>query len=289
MSSLTKTLTNIRRTPYQAAAAILVLTITFFVAIVISLISISFYQALQYLETRPQVIIFFQPDATNDQIDQLKNDLSQNPEVSQVVYVPQEEALSIYKNLNQNDPMLLELVTADILPASLEISTYNLDSLKTIAADIEGFQGVDEVTLRSDVIDVLNKWLTGIRYGGLTFISLMAFTSILIIAIIIGMKISGKHYEIKILELIGAKKSYIAKPFLLEGALYGLVSSTLAYVLSVTFLLYSTPYILQFAGEIPLLPTSPTVLGSILVASLTSGLIVGVLSSWIALKRYLKL
>ena len=284
-----KTLTNIRRTPYQAAAAILVLTITFFVANIVSFMGIGLYQAFKFFETRPQVLIFFKTDATSQQVETLQQQLSQNPNVSKVDYIPKEQALNIYQDLNKHDPVLLELVTADILPASLEISTHDLNSLKTIAEEVNASPGVDEVALRHDIVDVLNNWLSGIRIVGLTFVSLMAITSVLIVIIVVGMKIAGKHYEIKVLELIGASRWYIQSPFLLEGAIYGLFSSLIAYVMSVTLLLYATPYIIRFAGEVPLLPTSPLVLLGVFAASIFSSLIIGLFASWIALKRFLKL
>jgi len=286
---LSKTLTNMRRTPYQAAAAILVLTITFFVADVVGFASISFYQAFKYFETRPQVLIFFKTDAVEDQINAVQQQLKDDTRVSSVTYVPKEQALDIYKDLNKNDPVLLELVTADILPASLEISTFDLPSLKSVASEVQNSPGVDEVALRSDIVDVLNNWLTGIRLGGISFVGLLAATSILIVVIIVGMKISGKQYEIKILELIGASHWYIQGPFLLEGVLYGFFSALLAYIISVTLLLYSTPYIIQFAGEVPLLPTAPLSLILIFTVSVLLGVMIGFSASWIALKRFLKL
>lgn len=288
MKSLSKSLINIRRTPYQSMAAILVLTITFFVAILIGYVTTGFYQALSYFETRPQILVFFKTDAKTEEINALQKSLGQNPQVSSVTYVAQEEALNIYKNLNKNDPLLLELVTADILPASLEVSTTSLDSLKGLSEQLSTSSGVDEVILRSEVVDILNRWLSGIRMAGLIFVSIMAATSILIVMIVVGMKISGKHHEIAILELIGAGPWYIKGPFVFEGAIYGFISSLIAYTTVTTLLLYSTPTIINFAGEVPLLPNSPMILGSVAGISIASGLIIGSFGSWIALKRFLK-
>src|SRR5690606_1628738 len=89
-------------------------------------------QALQYFESRPQILVFFETTTSSETILALKNELETDPQVQEVVYVPQEEALEIYKELNKNDPLLLELVTADILPASLEISATSLEALKVL-------------------------------------------------------------------------------------------------------------------------------------------------------------
>lgn len=286
MKSLKKAFTNIRRTPYQALAAILVLTVTFFVSIMIALLSVSLYQALHYFETRPQLLIFFKTTAPQENITDLKNALDKYPGVVGVKYISQEEALKIYRDLNKKDPLLLELVTASILPSSLEVSTNTLDTLKQLQTQASLSPGVDEVVLRTDVVDTLHRWLTGLKIAGLAFTTILSLTSILIIVIVVGMKISGRDYEIKILQLIGATPWYIKGPFLLEGAIYGLVSAFIAFFLSGILLLYSTPAILSFAGEVPLMPTSLPVILAIYFTSLLSGLMIGTLGSWLAVKRY---
>lgn len=289
MNAFKKALTNIRRTPYQSTAAVVVLTITFFVGILISFITVSLYQALNYFETRPQVLIFFENNAPLSQIQSLQTNLQNNSEIAEVVYIPQEEALDIYRDLNKNDPLLLELVTADILPASLEVSTTSIAALEEVAQQASNNPGVEEVVLRKDLVEVLNKWLTGIKWAGGVFVSLMAATSILIIVIVVGMKISGKNYEVKILRLIGASSWYIQGPFVAEGALYGLFSAILAYILSLSALLYSTPLILSFAGEVPLIPNDPLVMLAILGGSVFTGVCIGAFGSSIAVKRFLEL
>lgn len=287
MKSLKKAFTNIRRRPYQAIAAILVLSITFFVVIIVSFASVAIYQALSFFETRPQVLIFFQSDAKDSEIDALKVKLSQSPDVSNITYIPQDQALDIYQELNKNDPLLLELVSADILPASLEISTSNLESLKSVAALSSEAPGVDEVVLRSDVVDILNKWLLGIRIAGLSFIVILTITSILIIGIVVGMKIASRNHEIQIMQLIGASLWYIQGPYLLEGAVYGFFSSLIANFIAIILLLYSTPVILEFSGDVPLLPNSPVILLLIFAGSTLSGIFIGILGSWLAVKRFI--
>src|SRR5436305_636027 len=113
---------NIRRSPYQAIAAIFITTLTF---LVFSLFSIAFYgssKAVNYFESKPQVTAFFKDSAKQSDVDALSKDLTKSGLVSSVKFVSKVEALKIYKDQNKNDPLLLDLVTADILPSSLEIS-----------------------------------------------------------------------------------------------------------------------------------------------------------------------
>jgi cell division transport system permease protein len=288
MRSLKQSLTNIRRTPYQALAAVSVLSITFFISVIFSFISVSLYQALHYFETRPQVLIYYKPNANPEDIEAMRQALIKYPGVVDIRFVNQDEALKIYRDLNKNDPLLLELVTSSILPSSLEVSTNNLNILKQIQLQAATAPGVDEAVLRTDVIDLLNKWLNGIKLAGTVFISIMGITSLIIIVIVVGMKIAGKNYEIKILQLIGATPWYIKSPYLIEGGLYGLVSAFIAYLGALTLLLYTTPSILKFSGEVPLLPLSVNVLLIIFALIMTIGWFIGTFGSWIAVKRFLK-
>src|SRR5581483_1221971 len=88
---------------------------------------------INFFESKPQVTAFFKDDATQPQIDQLKQQLTQTGMIASTKFVSKEQALQIYKQQNKNDPLLLDLVTEDILPASLEISTVKIEDLGPIS------------------------------------------------------------------------------------------------------------------------------------------------------------
>src|SRR3989344_372970 len=113
---------HIRRAPFQALAAIFVLTLTFFVVTILSVLVYSSSQILKYFETRPQVIAFIKEDAQIEQVKVLQNKLQNDPRISQVKYVSKEEALEIYKKATADNPLLTELVSPSIFPASMEFS-----------------------------------------------------------------------------------------------------------------------------------------------------------------------
>src|SRR3990167_1981684 len=132
MNSLTTALTNIRRSPYQSLAAILLLSLTFFVGYALSFFILGSEQVLRYFETRPQVIAFFELNTQADTINQLAQTLRTQTYVTNVTLITQEEALKNYQSANRDDPLLLELVTAQILPASLEVSGQTIEDLQKI-------------------------------------------------------------------------------------------------------------------------------------------------------------
>lgn len=118
MSSM---LTSIRRTPYQSLAAFLVLFLTLFLSVTI-LFSLSFlYGLLGYVETRPQVTVYFKSDTQEGDVFKLRDELISAGKVESAKYISKDEAYTIYKESNKDNPLLLEMVSSDILPPSLEI------------------------------------------------------------------------------------------------------------------------------------------------------------------------
>src|SRR3972149_7426680 len=119
-------LDSIRRSPFQAIACISTLAVTFFVATIISVLVYSSSQILSYFETRPQVIAFLKSDASQEAINAFRNRLTSDQSLKDVRYVSKEDALSIYKNATSDNPLLGELVSPSIFPASLEFSVKDL-------------------------------------------------------------------------------------------------------------------------------------------------------------------
>jgi cell division transport system permease protein len=277
---------NIRRAPFQALGSVFVLILTFTAAQAFVLLSLASSVLLHYFETRPQVTAFFTDDITEQQIFMVKEQLEAQAYVAGVTYVSKNQALELYRQQNQHDPLLLEMVTADILPASLEVSAKSSDQLQTISDYLSGVTGVEEVTYQKDVIEALQRWTNGIRIGGLILVGFLVGTSLLITTILISMKVAQKRQEIKTMRLLGASPWFVRGPFLLEGAIYGMVSALIAWGLIYISLLYATPVLVGFLGEIPLLPVPVTSMLMLLGGSVGAGVTMGVVSGSLSTSRY---
>jgi cell division transport system permease protein len=203
-------------------------------------------------------------------------------------FVSKKEALEKYREQNKNDPVLLELVTEDILPASLEISTTKIQDLPSIAGTLKNSSIVSVVRYPQDVVSTLSKWTNGIKIIGIGLISILAIESVLIITSIIGFKISQKREEIEIMRLLSASNWYIRWPFILEGVFYGLIGTILGWGTAVASLWYSMPYIQPFLKDIPLLLFSPMLILELLIGELLIAFVIGMFASSIAVLRYLK-
>ncbi len=285
MSKVQSLLKAIRRTPYQSLSAIILTTLTFFSLTIFSLVVLGTTSMLTYFESRPQVTAFFKDEATLSDANNLKSHISTTTTIDAAVFVSKEEALSLYKEQNQDNPLLLEMVTADILPASLEVSAKNVGDLEKIASIMQQDPLVEEVVFQKDVIDTLRKWLGGIRLAGLLLTVLLTLASVTTIIVIIGLKFRSKKTEMYTLTLLGATNWYIRRPFVLESMLYGCLGAILGWGASYILLLYLTPNLISFLGEIRLVPVPYLVMLAILSGEIIVGAILGGVSSLIATRR----
>ena len=286
MKKLTTTLRHIRRSPYQSVAAVVMTVITFFIVTVFALTALGAHVLLTYFESRPQVTAFFKDAATDNTATKLKESIEAVVAVESSQYVSKNQALEIYQDQNKDNPLLLEMVTADILPSSLEISTKNVDDLEKVAELMQKDQEVEEVVFQKDVIDTLRTWVNGIRIAGLSLSFVLLTTSLITIVIILGLKFTARKKEIETLSLLGASTWYIRAPFVYEGVLYGLLGAFLGWGTTYVVLLYLTPNLVEFLKDIPLFPVPPLAMLVVLAGELVLGTILGVMASLIATRRY---
>lgn len=294
-------LKNIRRSPYQALSAIFVLSLNLYVIAIFLLVSVAAQLILNHFETRPQVIAYLKDDAPINEINELVGVITATGEVKDIKYISKEEALKIYRDSVGNDPLLLGTVTdlgevtADILPASIEISAKNTQSFESIVRILENSkiisstpQGQKEIDFPRDIINELSRWTKAIRTGGMVLILALTLTSIVTIGTIISLKISSRRLEINTMKLIGAKNSFILKPFIWETIIYSLSASFIGWLATFITLLYSTPFLAGRLAGIISFPIPTMILINIYLIILTFSLILGLLSGIFASIRFLR-
>lgn len=298
----TKTaISSIRRAPFQALAAVFVLTITFFVATVLSLLIYSSSEIIKYFETRPQVIAFLADDVSVENISQLQDKLLSDERVKDVRFVSKEEALEIYKKATSDNPLLSELVSPDIFPASLEFSLKDLSFAEKVIDEVKSEEIVEEVgftanlggeSTLTDVVGRLRSITWYIRIGGGIFAALLLGTSLLVILIIVGMRITTRRGEIEILDLIGATPAFIRSPIIIEAIIYAFTGVFAGWISALTLILYATPSVIAYFGEIPVLPRDTlqlfAIFGIILAGELLVGLVLTLAGSMLAVSRVRK-
>lgn len=279
----------IRRSPYQAIAATLIMTLTFLSIAFFAILTIISVRMIDYFESRPQLSIFFKDEASRDDIETLRKQLEDTGKSSTIKFVSKEEALTIYKEQNKEDPLLLDLVTSEILPASLDVQAHDVNDMADLAKISKSSPMVEEVVFQQDIVDTLVKWTSALRKIGLAVIGVLLLVSVFVILTIIGIKITVRREEIEIMKLIGASNWFIRTPFLLEGMFYGVVGALLGWGISYSVLqFYAGPSLQSFLKGVPALPIEPIIMLEVLAGMLVSAIILGAFSSFLAVLRYLK-
>lgn len=278
----------IRRSPYQSLGAVMIMTLTLLAIGIFALLSYSSFVVLEHFESKPEITVFFKDEKTREEIRSLEKRLKETGKVARIQYVSKEDALAIYKELFKNDPILLEMVTANILPASLEISANDPRFLEDINEVIKKEENIEEVVYQKDIVDNLLKVTTAIRIVGLILIGYLTFNSILVIVTIIGMKISARRQEIGIMKLIGARNWYIRAPFVCEAFIYGVVGAVLASAVCIGLSLWGGEKLSGFFKGVPIFPLPAIFYPALFGLEVVIGVFIAGLGSLIVVWRYLR-
>ncbi len=294
-------LKNIRRSPYQTLLIVTVLSFNLFIIAIFAFVSLASQLVLNHFETKPQVIAYLADDAKESSITDLINQLSVTGQIADITHISKEQALEIYKQSVGNDPLLLgtitELgeVTAEILPASLEISVKNPASFNQIVEILKksdvistNSQGEKEIDFPQDVVDELANWTRLLRLSGLTLIAVISLVSIITGSLVISSRIASRRLEINTLKLIGAKAGFIIRPYLAESVIYALISSFFGFIFAYIALLYSTPFLVNRLSGIISFPISAIFLFYLWLSLTVLAIIISLLSGLLATLRFIK-
>ncbi|QQS44107.1 FtsX-like permease family protein [Candidatus Roizmanbacteria bacterium] len=292
-------LTSLRRTPYQTFAALSVLFFTLLLSGLL-FISLTFLQGLlNYVETRPRIIVYFQVKAEEDQIFAARDKLEASGKTADITYVSKEKAFEIYKEFTENDPLLVEMTSAEILPASLEIDAKKPEYLPELADMLKNQPGVDEVQFQRDIINNLLNLTSNVRRVTFIFFSYLMFMSIIVLTTTLSFKIALKREEISILKLLGATNMYIRKPFIGESVFLGVLATALSNIVLIGVLILMNAFLTEYFADLgnlnmslfglPLQVWPFSLPFAILTLSVTAvfSLFITLISSFAATNRYL--
>jgi cell division transport system permease protein len=252
------------------------------------MLSIGSEKILSFFETQPQVIAFLKLEAQAEDLDKISQKMKEKSYVTGVKIVNQKEALAIYQKENQDDPLLLELVTEEILPASIEVSASDAQSLDAIKNDLKAETSVEDVVLQEDVVGNLIRWTNAMRLVGLFLLITLTVTSFLMIMTTISMKVSAKRKNIQIMKFVGANNGYISRPYLLEAMTTSSIASVLAFAIYYSMMLYINPWLKNFLVGIVDFPIAWQFFAYQFAAGFGLAIFLGALASYSAVSRMLK-
>lgn len=290
--------TNFWRNRWLSLVATTVIMLTLLVISIFSLIGLGITKTTNEIRGKIDLVVYFDDKATDDEIRQLQSTLTAKPEVKQVEYVSKEQALEIFQRI-QGVERVRNVVTPqdNPLPRSLRVKPDDPSSIEVLATEVKGTQLAQDGKIRSlsfDKNSALVQRLIGItRFVtiiGILLSSIFLLISILFIFNTIRLAIFARKDEIEIMKLVGANDIFVKGPFLLEGGTYGVIAAFLAFLLmnlSIVVIAWVTRR--SVTGiDIPIHSFFEGYIWWIFLGQILLGLFVGILFSWWAVRRYIR-
>jgi cell division transport system permease protein len=248
------------------------------------------------IQDKVDVAVYFKFDATEEDIFKIKDQLVGIPQVKDVQYVSQEEALRVFTERHKHDPVLmqsLEEVGKNPFSASLNIKAFQASQYQAVA-DFLGNASfasvIDKVDYyqRKPVIEKIFSLINGANTLGVVFSVLIALIASLIVFNTIRMAIYNSREEIKVQRLVGASNWFIRGPFLVQGAVAGFFAFVICFVLFglICFLVGSRTEFLF--PSLNLFEFFNNNFWYLVLIQIVSGVGLGIVASLVAVRRYLK-
>ena len=237
MSLLTReTIRSFRRAPMLSALSITTIAFSLFTVGLFGLVAVNMREALRGISTRVQIEAFLLRGTPPETITLASQDIAAFPEVEAVVYVDEDQALQRAQQELVEFKDAYRDLQVNPLPASLQVTLKeeyrDAASAATVARRIEGFSFVDDVRFGQEWIERLDRLRNLAGFVGLVIGLAFAAVAVVIIGVTIRMTVLQRAREISIMRLVGATDAFIRGPFLLDGALKGLLGGVLAILLS---------------------------------------------------------
>jgi cell division transport system permease protein len=290
------------RSGYVSLASILVMIVTLSAIGSVIFLGAILNTTMQELRNKVDINVYFVTTADESAISALKTKIEALPEVKKVEYVSREQALENFKLRHENDQLTLQALQElgdNPLGASLNIKAKEPSEYEGIAnflnegniLDNGGQKIIDKINYfeNKTTIDRLAKIINAVDRLGLTFALALVIVSIIITFNTVRLSIYISREEISVMQLVGASKNYVRGPFVVTGVLVGLVSAviTLGLFFPVSYFLGGITE--NFFIGLNVFDYLIKNLFQIILIIVGSGVGIGAISSFLAVRKYLKL
>ncbi len=290
---------NFRRNGLVSWAAVLVMTITLSVITALILLQAVLHFSLDQIKDKVDVTIYFTTGASEDKIMTLKSSLEKLPEVASVSYTSAVESLKAFRERHKDDyPTIqaLDEIKDNPLGAYLNVKAKEISQYETIANFLKSDDTlvlgsvsiIDKVNYHQNklVIDRLNAIILGAQKLGFLITLLLIIVSIIITLNTIRLTIFISKEEIGIMRLVGASKMGVRGPFMIEGVIYSMVATFITLLLFWPISAYFGRNMTSFLG-LNVYDYYASNFFQIFAIILLSGILLGMISSFLAIRKYL--
>ena len=278
----------------MATLAVMILALLVFEALLVfnALTNIG----LNLLKDKIDVSVYFKDTAEEKDILQIRDAVADIKEVKKVEYISKAKALLTFKEKHRDDPIIqasLEELNGNPLSASLNIKAGDPKDYPTIVTYFNRTELqplIEKVTYHQNqlVIDRLVKIVDTTQKVGFALTFYLAVTAVLVTLNAISLAIYSNRDEIGIMRLVGAPNVFIRGPYVVEGIVYGAIAAVLSIILALPFIYFASSYVNIFLEKQGLENYFYDNIWWLLGYQLLFGIILGAVSSMLAVNRYLK-
>ncbi len=288
------------RNAFVSFATMLVMIITLFVIGALLFMNAALTSTLEQIKSKVDINAYFLTTASEEEVLAVKESVEALPEVLSVQYISREEALQIFKERHKNDQLTLqalEELDENPLGASLAIQAKDPSQYERIAKFLEEHEAVkvgekrivEKVNYNQNkvLIDRLTGLTSAIEKTGFLVSIFLTIASVMIVFNTIRLAIYTNKDEIEVMQLVGASNWFVRGPYVIEGVLYGLVSGLITLFIFYPIAVYLGPITESFFGSFNALTFYINEFGMLFKYIVGSGVLLGALSSFLAVRRYL--
>ncbi len=287
---------NFKRNSYLSIGTTGVMVLVLFLFSGLLAINYISNQIVSSLQSKIDVSVYFKPEASEEEILQVKSDLESLSQVKSVAYVSKDQALDEFKEKHAGDTLIQDSLVeleSNPLQASLNVKADNSSQYASIAGFLEEnkFRSVvDKINFyeNEQVIKRVESIYSGIQNWGFITTMALALVAVLVTFNTIRLTIFNQKQEIEIMRLVGGSSWHIKTPYLVEGGLYGVFASFITVALFYPAVMFASPKVEQLMPEVGLAKYFVGNFFQFIPLIFFVGVLLGTVSSFVAIRRFLK-
>jgi len=291
LNSIREGFSSIKRHPFVTIASITTILLMLMILSIFFIFSVNARMITKKLGQQAPIEVYMKLNVTEDELAQTEQLILADTRIIESVKRSPEENYNNFKsNLGDSQSILDEFDYNMYLPYTFSVRISDPSLADDVVARLGTLPGVSKVSTESKVMDVLDRSGRYVNIGTVATFVLLFVIALFIISTMVRISVYSRANEIEIMKFVGATNSYIRMPYIVEGALIGLISAICSW--AVTMALYAAVYRKIMTNIDPtsfyaILPVR-AVIWWVLVLALFTGILIGSIGSGISVRKYIK-
>jgi cell division transport system permease protein len=289
-------LKNFWRNGWLSTATVAIMTLASIGFLGLIMFGVITHAAASAIQDKIDISVYFNTNTSEDEILNIQQSLEGLSQVASVNYISQDQALATFQQNHASDPTVSQAINqldTNPLEASLNVtakdpSEYGAINNYLSSPDLSQYIDTISYAQNQDVINRLAAIVRDVNIGGWIVTVFLALVAGLVMFNTIRLAIYSNREEIGVMRVVGASNSLVRGPFVVEGMLWGLIAALISLIVFAPILYFVSPYLNEFIPGLNIFHYFYTHIIQLFIYELLFGVVIGGLSSFWAVRRYLK-